>query len=375
MISKYITNPTLKSAVKVVEYSTAAVATVVALGLAVHAYNTRPKEEPLPIYGGELQEIITSADMSGLELITQEGELCSERLAKRESEIKRFHTESNNFAEKYGISVSKLHQYQATVQGETGTNPDKVSPVGATGFAQLMPKTYNDDLGRVINRLMAQDILPRNYVFDHTFEEYANDVVLQTEAGFLVFLEQFNSPDEFSTALAKHNAGSGNVNNAQNKAKKAGKKNNKSFCVYLPHLPMPETTGTYVKKVKEHLKNIKAKGFLTYVLELEQTRTIVNSEKRAFGLMKSDKKHKPNYQQALYHWINIEGVQQSRSKYARARAQLQIAKCYDKMGLSDLALTAYNKTKEHDLAPFYKIAVNRINEINRIKNTKHIACN
>lgn len=130
--------------------------------------------------------------------------------------------------------------YRSQLIAESGLNPDAVSPVGAKGVAQFMPKTWI----QIRNELdLPRSASPHN-------PEYA------AEAGAYYLAKLFrkwSAPrpnlDRFCLALASYNAGFGNMLEAQKCA--GGANGYKEIIAALPRVTGKHSveTTTYVRRI------------------------------------------------------------------------------------------------------------------------------
>lgn len=130
--------------------------------------------------------------------------------------------------------------YKAQLHAESALNPDAVSPVGAKGIAQFMPKTWMQVKKQLSFSRHASSK-------DPYYAVYAGAYYMSRLIG------KWTSPrpdaDRYCLALASYNAGAGNLFKAQ---KAAGNVNDYSSIIgALPQITGKNSheTTTYVKRI------------------------------------------------------------------------------------------------------------------------------
>lgn len=124
---------------------------------------------------------------------------------------------------------------KAVIHPESGGNPNAVSPAGAVGAMQLMPKTAKD-IGLTVSDGVDDRLDPNKNI-----------------AGGSKYLAQMiNDTGDLKLGIAAYNAGPGTVRAAQAEAKKHGK--GSSYEEIAPYLPKQETRD-YVPKVLAYFQH------------------------------------------------------------------------------------------------------------------------
>ena len=122
------------------------------------------------------------------------------------------------------IDINKI------IKIESSNNPNAVSPVGATGVMQIMPKTWNELVKKMGKNYSINDIKDRTKNIE-VGSYYMNNEIPR-------LLNAYNIPDSVETRLAAYNWGIGALNQAyQNKGSD-----------WLEDAPLE--TKNYIKKYK-----------------------------------------------------------------------------------------------------------------------------
>jgi len=129
--------------------------------------------------------------------------------------------------------------FKAQLQAESNLNPKAVSPVGARGIAQFMPKTWEEWSAKT------------GYKGASANDPYAAIPVAAQYMAYLI--KQWSSPrpdiDRYCLALASYNAGLGNILEAQRKRSGA--------LLYAEIMKgLPEVTGQHSKETITYVKRI-----------------------------------------------------------------------------------------------------------------------
>ena len=133
----------------------------------------------------------------------------------------------------------------AQIQQESSGRVDAISPVGAEGLAQFMPRTWDD--------MQLHGIVPRGASAKDA--RYA----IQAQAYYLNTLRQFwrgprSETDRIRLALASYNAGAGNILKSQKKCGNVNTYNDIMACLSMVTGRHAVETNGYVPAIERHYK-------------------------------------------------------------------------------------------------------------------------